>query len=717
MMNLKRQFSFVGLLALAFCVWVEPVQASEPEVFIDVVEITDPAPFIIHTNILPGDSFIHPMTVKNLTGAPQDVAMSLDIILSEGIVNIIPFELEEQLFVKIRRESDAPGVFLILPGGGTERTLQQLDDTLIELGSIPANSTQGYTIYVVFDENAGNEYQNTKVYFNVAIGLEISGAVGGSLQVFKENDSVGDEAPGNEVEYTLRVTALNGDVDDVELTDLPPDGFVYVPGSGEGAPFVHEYASPGVWNLGDMAEGETKTVTYKTKISGSQDDGLYKDLAFAKGTNGNGDAVLAVDPSDSDNFVGTEVAVAVNAAPTVIVPEDNENKIKEKIVKKIKYVLGAATTLPMTGANTVWLVLALVLLVAGSGLVVWSKRKKPALRPPYISPLMKIFLFAILAGTVLFMGNAASAATALEVRIETPEAVVGSPDFQIGFVTLDILGRDITVECFKNSDVLPFASYPLLAGGSSGNCQINAAVMPADGDYEFYVKAVTTSGANETAESNHVNVKLAAAPGTPYNYDRNDGSCLNVITFTTADDGGKTVKVELYRSLATSFTADASTFVAEQVILSNTAGSFSIAAPGCSNDYFYALRAVNAFGFGSGFVGDKDVNVDTHTVTNTKTTTITTPGAASSGAIAVEGTPLPAGEVQGAETVGEEAVPGESAGSVLGAVTEAVGDAAGGFIDWVENHPWRSILIALILIALGYYGYGAYQRKRNEPLQ
>ncbi len=546
-----------------------------------------------------------------------------------------------------------------------------------------------------------------------------------SLSIEKFNDSVGDEQPGNSVLYTLRVTANDNDVLGVTVTDLPPAGFTYEPGSGTGAPFLHEYASPGVWNVGDMTAGQTVTLTYRATISGSQDDGLYKDLAYATGTSESGGTVVANDPADSDNFVGTQVMVATAETPaTVVIPEDNENKIKEKTVKKTKYVLGAATTLPMTGANTDTILLALLMLLSGLILLLLSKQRTWMLMYSLRKSLLKVFFFAVLAGSFLISGQTVSAAANLSVQIETPETLVQSPDFQIGFVALDILGRAVTVECFKNSDTLPFASYPLAAGGSSGNCQVNASVMPVDGDYAFYVKAIASGEGSETVESNHVNVKLVSTvPGTPYNYDRSDASCMNNITFTTAADAGKTVKVELYRSLSTSFAADASTFVVEQAIGSDVAGAFSVAAPGCSNDYFYALRAVNASGFGSGFVGDKDVNVDTHTVTKTKTTIVETPGAAATGAIAVTGTGAgaEAGQVEGAETTNEETVlegePVGGSGSVLGEMTEAAGDAAGGFADWIASHPWWSALIALIALALGYYGYETYQRKHNEPLQ
>ena len=151
-----------------------------------------------------------------------------------------------------------------------------------------------------------------------------------------------------------------------------------------------------------------------------------------------------------------------------------------------------------------------------------------------------------------------------------------------------------------------------------------------------------------------------------------------------------------------------------------------MAAPGCSNDYLYALRAVDAYGNGSGFVGDTDVDVTVHTVKKTKTTVVAVSGPAAAGALAVTGTGAAASEgaVQGAETTNEETVPGDTAGgagSVLGEMTDEVmtDDNKGGLGNWITNHPWWSVLIALIFLALGYSGYGMYRDKRsnNGPLQ
>ncbi len=530
------------------------------------------------------------------------------------------------------------------------------------------------------------------------------------LSIEKWNDKTGGEHPGSTVRYHIRVTAHDNDVRDVEVTDLPPAGFVYVSGSGSGAPFHHEYASPGVWDLGNMTAGQSIELAYDTTISAAQDAGDYPDLAYARGTSEIGDPVIA-DDLLGNNFVGTNVAITIPETPsTVVVPEDNENKKVEKTKKKTQYVLGAST-LPMTGVNAGVLGIVLLGLVSGLVLLFLAHRRKMTL------PVLGVLFFA----SLVFGAPQGVEAATLGVQLEKPEAVVSSADFKIGFVVLDISDRAITVECWKSGDGAAFETQALVSGGNSGDCQVSSAVMPADGDYEFYVKAIASGEGSETAESNHVNVKLVSTvPGTPYNYDRHDGSCMNTMTFTTADDAGKTVKVELYRSLATVFTADTSTFLTEQAIGSNANGTFSIVAPGCSNDYYYALRAVDTYGNGSGFVGDKDVNVDTHTVTHTKTKTVTLPGTTTTGALAVAGGAGAAeGQVQGAETVNEEnnQIGAEQPkGSVLGESTEQSGEN-GGWMDAMKAHPWRTAFLILIALFLGYRGYQYYQGRYDRSIK
>ncbi|MEK7549447.1 MAG: SdrD B-like domain-containing protein [Patescibacteria group bacterium] len=527
-----------------------------------------------------------------------------------------------------------------------------------------------------------------------------------NLEIQKFNDSFPTtELPNNIVQYTIKVKATDNDVLDVEVTDLPPAGFVYEPGSASatsddpshtGMNLSHEYASPGIWSLGDMKAGETITLTYNTKISDAQDEGIYDDLAYARGTSESNNAVLADDVADADNFAGTRVAVAVPVADPVV-GIDTDNKTESDTKRKTQYVLGAA--LPMTGANSWFLMGALVLLVLGMGLLFWDKRRK-----------MKILVLA-LAFVGVFSGQQALAASSLAVDIEEPDAVVTSPGLQIGFVALDIEGRSMSVDCYKVGDALPFQSVPLIDGGSSGNCQVNNNVMTADGDYQFYVVATATGEGSESLSSDTVNVKLVSTvPGTPYNYERDQSTCDDRITFTTANDGDKTNKIELYRSTQKDFVAE--TPVATLTIGSNQSGQIVVTPPDCNEDYWYAIRAIDQYGNGSGFVGDEDVDV--HTKTKNKTTTVTLPGE-QTGALAVAEAGAVAGEgVAGAETeAGAETAPSEE-GSVLGEATSSEEGVLGNTTEWTKKHPWATVLGIIILILLASYGYRRYtQIKRG----
>jgi LPXTG-motif cell wall-anchored protein len=456
-----------------------------------------------------------------------------------------------------------------------------------------------------------------------------------------------------------------------------------------------------------MSAGETKTLTYKTTISGAQDAGLYTDLAFAKGVSG--ESILYAN-SEANPFVGTDVNVVLPDAQVVTVPEERDNDRVIKRKTKTQYVLGASTILPMTGVSALPLFLAVAGLLLGGGLLFLARRKTS----------LPVAVVLVVMGCALWLPGQASAGS-LSVNIETPESMVTTPDFQIGFVTLDVLSRPLTVECYKDGEVAPFATYALASsfGGNSGNCQVNATVMPSDGTYTFYVKAIASGEGSDSVESSHVTVTLASVPGTPYNYSRTDGACQHTIAFTTANDGGKTVKVVLYRSASTTFTADAGTRVDEQMVGSNVSGNFVETAPSCSDDWFYALQAVDVNGNGSAFVGDVNVTVHEYTVTHRKTKTVTLPGGTSTAsAIAVAPGTSGVGEVQGAETVNETeaTVSGEKeelgAGSVLGEMSETTSEDGGSWLDLFNNHPWRSLFIAFILLLLGYYGY-QYSQKKN----
>jgi len=255
-------------------------------------------------------------------------------------------------------------------------------------------------------------------------------------------------------------------------------------------------------------------------------------------------------------------------------------------------------------------------------------------------------------------------AGSMVVRLEAPKSPTNLTSLNLTFVTLDYASNGaITAKCYKKAPSDGgFSQFGNdIAITSGGNTETCIADMNADGQYQFYV---TAQNASETATSDTVSVtKNTSGPGTPTNYNKSRiNACDDKITFRSADDGGKTVKVEVYRSTNTNFSADGSTRFDTITIGSNTDGSTTVTPPGC-NQYYYAVRAFDSAGNGSGLVGDSI------TVT-TNVTVVTTPAAA--GAIPVSGR---GGNILGAESDTPEGAT-EASGAILGEATPSATPAS-----------------------------------------
>lgn len=249
----------------------------------------------------------------------------------------------------------------------------------------------------------------------------------------------------------------------------------------------------------------------------------------------------------------------------------------------------------------------------------------------YMYKYLKNILFSFIL-VLLMTGTAMASSTDLSIRLSQPKSPTNQDTFGITFVSLDILDRPITVRCFKKgpSDGA-FSQFggdiTVSAGGNTGNCDVNSSILNTAGTYQFY--ATATAG-SDTATSTTDTVDFnTSGPGTPSDFSKDKSSCTYTIKYKTADDGGKTVKVELYRSSDNVFTADSGSRVDTHFVGSNTTDTFTNIVPDCNKDYFFVLRAFDSFGNGSGLVGDSSVTVTTGTTT---TTTGVTP--AEGGAIA-----------------------------------------------------------------------------------
>lgn len=316
-----------------------------------------------------------------------------------------------------------------------------------------------------------------------------------------------------------------------------------------------------------------------------------------------------------------------------------------------------------------------------------------------------MFKKVLLILTLLFLFGVkpAQAFTSLSVRIAQPKSPTNTNTFDINFVTLDVLGRDITVKCFKkgpsDGSFNQFGSdIAITAGGNTSNCHVDSGLMnTSESTYQFYVEAYAGSDTAISA-TDTVDYKTSG-PGTPSNYIKDHvSSCQYKISFKTADDG-KTSKVEVYRSTNTSFNLDSGTRVGTVSIGPNSDGSFTDTVPDCGATYYYVIRAFDSAGNGSGTVGDS--------LTSTSTNPTPTSG---SGAIPVSSVNLPTGPGVLGESINKTAT---SESEVLGVSTPAAEEVnLPGPSTPSSKLKW--VIAGLVLLGLLAAAYVFYNRQKNR---
>jgi hypothetical protein len=525
------------------------------------------------------------------------------------------------------------------------------------------------------------------------------------LQISKSNDG-SDKSPGDTVIYTLKIKVLNSEVLGVKVKDLLPKGFSFdhiVSVTLNGSPITlgdPGYHSPGTYDLGDMNIDDEVIIQYQARIDGSQEFGLYKDLAWAKGTyiSVSHNTVLALAQTEGyvdTNFVGT--AVRVNGNLT----EGGNTNIQGE-------VLGASTQLPSTGGNQIWLIMASILSLFGLlFMLLGFMIKKGKLNIFAKNLLIFIGLFVI----TLFVSQSTYAAN-LSIRVSEPKTPTKNTDFKIVFTVLDLTesGYPITSKCFYKKNLADGwtqfdSDKAIIAGGDTDSCQVNSSIINTSGQTYFF-KANATNGVDSDDSETQGLVAVGyddRDPSVPTNYRKEKiGDCQYKISFKTADDG-MTSRVEIYRSENTTMSLDGSTKVGDIGIGPNTEGSFTNSVPDCNKTYYYVIRAFNVAGNSSGATGDSV------TITSS-TTTVVNP---TTGAIPVINVTLPVGSeglVLGEKTKegSKEAekkeevinVPAKKGlGNVLGAVTKK------------EN---RLYLIIGSILGLAIIGYGVYLYKKKK---
>jgi len=521
--------------------------------------------------------------------------------------------------------------------------------------------------------------------------------------IAKSNNTSGNDLPpGASVQYKITLNFQDNDVQNLKVADLLSNGFKYQVGSYQvfqnGSNVTSQvtepqYHSPGVWDLsslGNLTPEDTVELVYTADISTDQQPGTYKDLAYAYGQNtyDSNSVIATAEPEGyvDDNFVGTEVPVVKSTQSGVSAGVEKEEISSGE-------VLGASTELPSTGSPTVWLLVSIIMSLLGLTLIKRSKKL-----------LTVIFIFAL-----FFSPQNAQAISNLSLRVEQPKTPINTSNIDLNFVALDILGQEITVKCLKKgpSDAT-FSQFGvdqvLSAGGNANHCSLSS-VLTDEGSYQFQVVATTA-----TPETKTVTISLdykTSGPGTPNDYRKDHpNNCDYKIHFKTADDSGKTVKVEVYRADITSFLADDGSKVADIGIGSNQEYDLTNSVPDCDKDYYYVIRAFDSAGNGSSIVGDSVVKIITSTSTNTTVTSSITP--ATVPAIGLDTGTISSSEEPGAtdqtqpEDVEENTTNEE--GSVLG--TQEITK------NFIQKY-WLPLALSLLMIA-SIIAYVASKKKGSN---
>jgi len=290
----------------------------------------------------------------------------------------------------------------------------------------------------------------------------------------------------------------------------------------------------------------------------------------------------------------------------------------------------------------------------------------------------------------------------LMIRLEQPKSPTNLTSFNLNFVTLDILNRPVTVKCFKQSPsdagFVQFGSdIALPTGGNSGKCEVNS-VFGDQGTYQFKVEA--NAGGEIVSDSTSVQYDNSG-PGDPKDYNKEKVSnCEYKIHFKSADDAGATVKIEIYRSENTSFNTDDGTRVGSVSLSSNEAKDFPDTIPNCDKTYYYAIRAFDAAGNGSGVVGDSVVTITTVTIAGTP--------APAQGAIALAG-----GAVLGEEAgAGTEVGKGEALGEASPTAEQVTISRPSGLVGAITSLVKTPAFWIILLLALGGFWYA--RRKQTQ---
>ena len=516
--------------------------------------------------------------------------------------------------------------------------------------------------------------------------------------IAKFNNVNGNLNPGDSVEYTIDLTIQNNNINHLKVTDLLSNGFTYKSGTYkiylDGSDVTSQisepqYHSPGVWDLstlGTLTPENKLRLVYQAVISNDQQPGKYTDLAYAIANYDYDNTKLLLATAQptgyvDTNFVGTIVPIVKN----------NQNSVSAEVEQKIEgKVLGTSTYLPATGAAGIWLIISSLISLIGFSLLKINKKT------------MLTLLFTILSFSLIIKPTYAAD---FVLSIQELKSPTNTKDLKLEFKALHLNNQVVTAKCLKkgpnDSGFSQFGSdIVLIAGGNSSYCDLSQA-MNDSGSYQFIVEA--NDGSDNLSKNAFLDYHTSS-PGTPRDYRKeniNSNNCDFKIHFRTDADNGKTVKVELYRSSDSAFSANNDSLVHSVNIGSDQEYDIYNSVPDCSKTYYYALRAFDSAGNGSGLVGDKiTITTTTETIIDSET----------QGAIPVIGDNVSTEDGDQLDSIGDEALNEPTDGET----GQVLGTQKGIITDFIGKHKFISTLIGVGFLSIIIYAIRKIKQNKKK---
>lgn len=318
----------------------------------------------------------------------------------------------------------------------------------------------------------------------------------------------------------------------------------------------------------------------------------------------------------------------------------------------------------------------------------------------------KIFKSLLISVLALFL-FAGSSFAATSVRLQSPSANTNNTSLSLTFVAQTTTTSDVNVQCYKQGPSdgglnAVGSAINLSNPGNTSTCNFN--LDQGNGTYQF--KVIATAG-SETANSDVVSTNYNnSKPGTPQYIGKDKiSACVNRIKFKTADDGGKTVKVEIYRADKTTFDVNDGSKLGTVTVGSNEYREYDDTLVSCDTVFYYALRAFDIFGNASDVVGDSNV---TFNVTNPTTVTqeqgaipVSGNGTGGTGSVGTGTSGEKSGEVLGTESA-QPTTPAEK--------TLASQNPIANGVNWISNNKLASFVILLVILGLAYFLFRRYKK-------